>query len=300
MTRVLVLGGVSFNMMIYLDRLPQPVPQTILQAGCHETVGSTGAGKALNLCRLDMDVTLHGLIGEDRYGQQIVEYFASQPMAFLYDIDPQGTQRHVNLMDDEGRRISIFIAPGTFAPDVKLDRIEDTIAQSDVVALNIVNYCRYLIPLVKRHGKPIWCDIHDYDGANPYYHDFIDAADYVLMSSDALPDYRPFMRRLIDGGKQLVVCTHGRHGASALTAGGRWIETPAIASYARKDTNGAGDAFFSGILYGHTRGYPIEQCLRLGAIVSGLCVTSTELVYPALSSALIEREYAAHYLVGAS
>lgn len=52
MPHALVIGGVSFNTMVYLDTFPQPLPQTIFSTGFHETVGSTGAGKALNLRKL--------------------------------------------------------------------------------------------------------------------------------------------------------------------------------------------------------------------------------------------------------
>jgi sugar/nucleoside kinase (ribokinase family) len=32
------------------------------------------------------------------------------------------------------------------------------------------------------------------------------------------------------------------------------------------DTTGAGDLFAAGFLYGHVRGLPVEQCLRIGSI----------------------------------
>jgi sugar/nucleoside kinase (ribokinase family) len=295
MQRVLVLGGVSYDTAIYLDVLPTPAPQTIFSRGTHETVGSTGAGKALNLNRLGLPVTLHALIGDDPPGQAIRAYFARERLAFVYDLDLRGTERHVNLMDQDGRRISIFIATGTFEPAIDRQRLTGLIAQSDVVALNIVNYCRSLIPVVQGEGRPIWCDIHDYDGINPYHQDFIDAADYLFMSADALPDYRSFMQSLHVAGKQLVVCTRGKDGAIALLGDGRWIETPALLSYPLVDTNGAGDAFFAGVLYSHVSGYPIEICLRLGAIVGGLCITSHELVAPTLSPATLAAEYRRHY-----
>ncbi|MBN1319086.1 MAG: hypothetical protein JXA42_26620 [Anaerolineales bacterium] len=63
--KVLVLGGVSYNMMVYLIQFPEPRSQTLPARGYHETIGSTGAGKALNLHRLGMDVTLYGLVGCD-------------------------------------------------------------------------------------------------------------------------------------------------------------------------------------------------------------------------------------------
>jgi sugar/nucleoside kinase (ribokinase family) len=295
MTDVLILGGVSYNMMIYLDAFPRPAPQSIRASGFHETVGSTGAGKALNLRPLGMRVVLHAPLGDDQYGQSAAAYLRGAGIDLVADTDPQGTQRHVNLMDAAGRRISIFVVPGSPEPPIDLQRIEALIPQSDYVVLNISDYCRTLIPLIQRHGKPIWTDLHDYDGASEYYRDFVEAADYVFLSSDALPEYRPFMQQLIARGKRLVVCTHGAGGSTALTAAGEWIETPIVATYARRDTNGAGDAFFSGVLYGHSRGLGIRQCLRVGTVVGGLCVTSHELAHAGLSEALVAAEYERAY-----
>ncbi len=295
MTNVFVSGDVTFNSLIYLERFPQPVAQTVFSKGFHETVGGTAAGKALNLARLGLEVTLHSLIGEDAAGEFIREYLARERLDFVYEIDPKGTQRHVNLMEDSGARISIYAAYATFEPVIDLERIAGCVAGCDVVALNLSNYCRRIIPLAKAHSKPVWCDIHDYDGRNDYHRDFIAGADVITMSSDAMPDYRAFMETLIADGKQLVICTHGRKGSTALTADGRWIETPAITSYAQKDTNGAGDAFFAGVLFGFTRGDEIERCLRLGSVIAGLCVTSSELYDPSLSAEKVDVEYIRHW-----
>ena len=287
MPSALVIGGVSFNLMIYLGTLPAPVPHSVASRGFNETIGSTGAGKALNLCKLGFDTTLHAPVGDDANGRWVANYLAAAGVRFLYDIDPMGTQRHVNLMDASGRRVSIFIVPGTFEPAFDRARL--------AALLNISNYCRQLIPDIRAAGKAIWCDLHDYDGQNPYHDDFIAAADFVLLSSDALPGYRDFMARMIAQGKRLVVCTHGAQGSTALTAAGEWIETPIIAKYAPVDTNGAGDSFFVGLLYGHAQGLAVRQCLRLGTVASGLCVTTRELAFPGLSPALLRSEYAAAY-----
>jgi sugar/nucleoside kinase (ribokinase family) len=295
MTAVVIAGDITFNSLIYLHKFPQPRPQTLFSTGFNETVGGTAAGKALNLHRLGLDVTLHGLIGNDLPGQYIRDLFARENLTLIADIDPKGTQRHVNLMAEDGGRISIYVQYATFEPAIDLSRLDAEIAQSDLVVLNLSNYCRRLIPLAKQHDKPIWCDIHDYDGKNDYHRDFIEGADVLTMSSDAMPHYKSFMERLIAEGKQLVVCTHGRAGATALTADGEWITAPALTSYEQRDTNGAGDSFFAGLLYGFTQEYALEKCLRLGAIVAGLCVTSEELFYPELSVQTVEFEYARHF-----
>ena len=196
MPDVFVPGNVTFNTMIYMRSFPEPRPQTIFAADHYETLGGAGAGKALNLSKLGLTVTCHSLIGYDYYGERIIEAMGEANLRFVYDIDPAGTQRHINLMDGDGGRISIFLESGTFDPEIDLAPLEAAIARSDYPVLNVSNYCRRLIPAMKARGKDIWCDIHDYDGQNPYHADFIQAGDYIFMSSDAMPDYRPFMAQL--------------------------------------------------------------------------------------------------------
>jgi sugar/nucleoside kinase (ribokinase family) len=287
---VLVVGGVSYDTMIYLNELPAPVPATLFAKGTHTTVGSTGTGKALALHRLGLATTLHGYVGDDEAGTDIRAYFQREGLLFVYELDPAGTERHINIMDVDGGRISIYVNSATFAPPVNHTTIAPLIAQSDIVALNIMNYCRELIPTIQQAGKPIWCDVHDYDGQNPYHADFVTAADVLFVSGDKLSNPRPFMENMVGTGKQFVVCTFGKEGSLALDHHGSWIETPAL-PYPLVDSNGAGDNFFAGVLYGVSRGYPLEVALRLGTVVGGLCVTSRELVAEGLSKEMVWREY---------
>ncbi|HSE42268.1 MAG TPA: carbohydrate kinase family protein [Acidobacteriota bacterium] len=291
MKKITVLGGVSYDTIVYLHQFPEPKAQTIFAIDSQETVGSTGAGKALNLVKLGFDATLHAFIGSDEYGSNIRKILEQGGVSFIYDLDPKGTERHVNLMDQNGARISIYASTATFDPEVNVPRVEAAIKESDMVVLNINNYCRHLIPMIRKYNKEIWCDIHDYDGKNPYHNDFIQAADRIFMSSDAMSEYRQFMESLIRSGKKLVVCTHGSKGSTAMTDDGQWIETPIIEKYKRVDTNGAGDAFFAGYIYGYSHGYSPGQNLKYASIVSGLCITSRDLVYSDLTPGLVESEF---------
>lgn len=292
MEKVFVAGGASYNSIIRLEQFPEPIAQTIKDCSFNETIGSTGIGKALNLNKLGFDTTLHAFIGNDLYGEKIIEYLNKEKINFIYDFDDSGTERHVNLMDKNGERISIFVNKATYDPMVDIAEFTNHIKESDYVVLNIVNYVKKLIPLCKEYNKEIWTDLHDYDGKSQYYEDFIEASEYIFMSSNNLQDYRQTMIEFNKMDKKLVVCTHGNKGATALTNDGRWIETPIVAKYNMVDTNGAGDSFFSGFLYGFSKGYTVEKCMEFGAICGGLSITSEELVYQELSGDLLEKEYA--------
>lgn len=291
MKKVLVLGGVSYNLMIDLPELPGAQPQTLHARKYHEAIGSTGAGKSLALKKLGVDVHFHGVIGEDEYGRTIRQHFADEGIPFAWDIDPQGTERHVNLMNnDSGGRISIFLTSPAEDTPLNEARLDELIAESDLVILNIAPYCKRLIPLIKKHGKATWCDLHSYDGVNPYYDEFIELAEVVLFSSERYAGYREFMSGLRSAGKKLVICTHGAGGSTTMLPGNRMIDLPAL-SYPVYDTNGAGDNFFAGVVYGYLQGYSWERTLRLASIVAGLAVTSPELVDQELSVEKVEQEY---------
>ncbi|CRK82269.1 carbohydrate kinase family protein [Neobacillus massiliamazoniensis] len=296
MKKVLVIGGTTFDSIIYLKKLPNPEPQTIHYAPYNETLGSTGAGKALNLTKLNVANALHSILGEDSYGEKIVRGLESAGVQFVYDIDPRGTERHINLMDEEGNRISIFVTQSSSEVNLNIGRIEELIKECDVIVLNIIAYTKQLIPLIKKYNKPVWTDLHDYSIGNPYHEDYIDIADYIFVSSDNMSNYKLVVESWMSKGKEFVVCTHGKGGSTALTKDGRWIETPIIKDYKFKDANGAGDSFFSGFLFGYLKGKSIEECLRLGTICAGLCITSSELAYEGLSEELLQTEYEKHYL----
>jgi sugar/nucleoside kinase (ribokinase family) len=295
MARVLVLGGVSWDAIVALERFPSPAPQTLWARDFHEATGSTGAGKALNLARLGEEVTLHATLGEDGPGARIREDLARAGVRLVADPDPGGTERHLNLMDADGARISIYAAYARGPVPVDAARVEALLPAADAIALNIVPSSRALIPAVRRSGRPVWCDLHDWDGRNPWHAEFAGAAQALFLSSDALPGWRAVLEREVAGGKAVAVCTHGRHGSTALTGDGRWLETPAAPGFERVDTNGAGDAFFAGVLHARLAGRDWPDALRAGTLVAGLCVASRELAHPDLSPRRLAAEWARVY-----
>lgn len=295
MKKVFNIGGTTFDSIIHLKAFPEPKPHTIHGVPFHETIGSTGAGKALNLAKLNVNQTLHSIIGDDMYGKKIEEILERNGIDFIYDFDPKGTERHVNLMDENGGRISIFVQECSNELPLNMEKIEPFIKEADVIVLNIINYTKQLIPLIKMYNKQVWVDLHDYDLGNPYHDPYIEAADYIFLSSEKLDDYRSLMQTLINQGKELVVCTHGKKGSTTLTSKGEWIETPIVDHYPFVDANGAGDSFFSGFLYGHLKGTPLKKCLAYATICGGLTISSRELASDELSPMKLEEEYRKHF-----
>jgi sugar/nucleoside kinase (ribokinase family) len=90
------------------------------------------------------------------------------------------------------------------------------------------------------------------------------------------------MEQLVQAGKQLVVCTHGKAGATLLSPTQGWIDVEAE-TVDVVDTNGAGDSFFAGFLYGWLQHKQEEVCMRMGTKAAALCVQSPLIVSNMLS-----------------
>jgi fructokinase len=85
------------------------------------------------------------------------------------------------------------------------------------------------------------------------------------LTHDAIFDY--FQNKF---GLKRIYLTLGRQGVKYLDEKGNIIHLPAEPIKEVKDATGAGDAFWSGFLYGFTKGYAQEKCLKLGLKLASL------------------------------
>jgi sugar/nucleoside kinase (ribokinase family) len=290
MKRVFIIGGTTFDYIVYLNKLPEGIPQTIHYAPMQETCGSTGTGKAVALKKLGVPNTLYSVFGNDSYGESIKTFLAKEGVDLLHTIDTIGTERHINLMDKEGGRISMFVTQSSEQVLHPYQLVEQYCKNADVIVLNIIAYCKQLVEMVKKSTKPVWTDLHDYDGTSTYHTAFIDTASYIHLSSDNLSNYQEVMQRLIASGKKLVICTHGKKGASLLTEKGEWIELPALEMKV-VDSNGAGDSFFAGFLFGWLQQLPLQQCMQYGTICGAYAVTDYAITFKGLSQQFLEQQW---------
>lgn len=277
---IFVAGPVSWNRLVQLDALPEPRPHMVTARRWHDAVGGTSAGKALNLRRLGHDVTLATVLGADPPGERVRAVLTDAGVR-LVTADATGpTERHLNLMDPGGGRLSIYLQAGSADAALPVETVRAAMARASAVVLDLAAHSRSLLPLAHQLGVPVWTDLHDYDGENPFHRPFADAAAYVFLSSDRMPGHRAYLTERVARGARLAVCTHGADGATALDADGHWYEVPAEPVGEVVDTNGAGDAFFAGFLTSYLGDGDVAAALRAGARQGARAVLSRELAPP--------------------
>lgn len=281
MPRVLVNGPASWNTLVRVAALPDARPQTLFASGHRDALGGTSAGKALTLARLGVDVTLRTALGDDDAASRIRAELAVPGLTLVADPLPGPSERHLNLMADDGERLSVYLdlppEPGP-APAA----VHAALAAADAVVVDLAGHSRELLPLVRAAGVPLWCDVHDDDGRAPFQREFAEAADVLVVSADRLEDVEGYLRRHVAGGARWAVCTRGRDGAVALGRDEGWWTVSATAVTA-VDSNGAGDGFTAGLLTASLHGLPLPEALRHASAAGALTVASTELSAPGIS-----------------
>lgn len=280
---IFISGPASWNQLVLLDSLPEPVAQTVFARRHHQSIGGTSAGKALNLRTLGHETTLFTLLGADPHGVRVRRALQDAGVTVVPEASTGPTEQHLNLMTEGGERLSIYLA--TPDPAGPAQEIAEALAGARVAVLDLAAHSLPVLALAGELGVEVWTDIHDYNGTDSFHQPFIRSASHIFMNADGLPDPRPFMAEAIKDGAQLVVCTLGAQGAIAFDASGREHAVPAAPVETVVDTNGAGDAFMAGYLHAHLAGGGVEQNLAAAAQQAALVLGSRHL-HPVLDASL--------------
>ncbi|MGA4959898.1 adenosine kinase [Streptomyces lavendulocolor] len=274
---VLVLGGSGVDTIVHVPELPLPYADSyMIRPGIETRAGQTGDFVALGLTSLGLSTHHLDMIGDDPQGDLVRAFHRDHGIDFTEVPLPGGTKRAVNLVGPDGRRLSLYDDSRSRESDrLPEDLVRELAAVSRHAHVSITHPCAYALPLLHEAGLTISTDLHDWNGRNPYHEPFAYGADVVFVSSTALADPERTMRRVLERGRaQVVVATAGAEGSYLLTADGGPVHVPPVAPRGPAvDSNGAGDAFAAGFLFGRLAGEDPRRCALYGAIAGAHACT---------------------------
>ncbi|MFE9044893.1 adenosine kinase [Streptomyces sp. NPDC007818] len=287
---VLVLGGAGVDTIVYVPELPLPYADSyMIRPGIETRAGQTGDFVALGVSSLGLRTHHVDMIGDDPSGDLVRAFHRDRGIAFTEVPLPGGTKRAVNLVAPDGRRLSLYDDSRSRESDrLPEGLVRELAAVARHAHVSITYPCAFALPTLHEAGLTVSTDLHDWDGENPYHEPFAYGSDVVFVSAAALPDPVATMRRVLERGRaEVVVVTAGAAGSSLLTrAGGEPLRVPAVAPRGPVvDSNGAGDAYAAGFLYGRLTGEPPERCALYGAVAGAFACT-----VPATGGAAVDRE----------
>jgi sugar/nucleoside kinase (ribokinase family) len=290
---VLVLGGAGVDTIVYVPELPLPFQDSYMVPAIEMRAGQTGDNVALGLRALGLRTSHIDVLGDDREGELVRALHEAYGVPLLAVPTAAGTKRAVNLVDPAGRRLSLYdFSRGGDTDRLPAEVVAAHAAAARLVHVSITHPCQHAIDHLVGSAV-ISTDLHNWDGENPHHEAFAYRADVVFLSATALTDCPATMRRIIGKGRaRIVVATAGAEGAFALVRGEDEVrvfdaippDAPVV------DSNGAGDAFVSGFLFGQLAGAPVDTCLRYGAIAGAhACTVPSTRIDPIDRSTLLDR-----------
>lgn len=283
---VLVLGGAGVDTIVYVPQLPLPYADSYMVPAIETRPGQTGDNVALGLHALGLRTHHLDMIGDDREGDLVRALHADHGVPFTPIPLAAGTRRAVNLVDPDGLRLSLYDATrGEDGDRLPPETVRALAQRARHAHVSITYPCGHALPVLREAGVTISTDLHNWNGTEDYHATFAYEADLVFLSATALAAPLDTIAHIAEKGRaQIVVATAGSAGAH-VWAGGDIVHVPSVTPPAPVvDSNGAGDAFVSGFLYGWLDGQSPLRSARLGALAGAYACT-----VPATRTAAIDR-----------
>ncbi len=248
---VVVIGNAGIDTCVYLhgDRIDESVEANFTQN--IDAVGQAGGYASRGYAALGYKTAFIGALGDDHAGRWVREQLAVEGVdlggCFL---DPLGTARSINLVFADGRRKNFYDGKSHMILEPDPDALRPILAGARLAHVNIPNWARRLLPLLRELRVPIAVDVQDVVASeDPYRADFVDAADVLFFSAANHPDPTPVMRAYWSRNPRLTqVVGMGARGCALGIAGDVRFFSPPPLDRPIVDTNGAGDALAVGFL----------------------------------------------------
>jgi sugar/nucleoside kinase (ribokinase family) len=272
---VLVLGGCGADTVVPVPALPLPARDSVHVPGVTTRAGQTGDNVALGLAALGLRVVHADVLGDDPEGDLVRALHAAHGVPLVTAPARAGTRRAVNLVAPDGRRLSLYDSSRADPADRLPGQVAALARSARLVHVAITAPCAEALAGLP-DAVPVATDLHDWDGSDPYHLPFARRADLVFLSGAHLADAAATARAVLAGGRaRVVVVTAGAAGGLAFVRGeaeprGYQAARPVGPAV---DSNGAGDAFVAGYLFGHLAGAPVDTCLRYGAVAGAHACT---------------------------
>lgn len=267
---ILVVGGAGIDTIVQVPDLRLPAVDSVHVPAIVDYVAHTGNGVAQGCHALGLRCKFIDFIGADVQGAAILQRYKDIKLDFSHLVEPSGTRRSVNLVDPQGRRLSLY--DGRHPEDLRMpdNFYLPYLGPARHAHFSIMSWVAHLYDDARACGTTVSTDLHDWDGVNPHHQVFALRSDLVFLSTAALGERRDEVMRsiVLEGRAQTVIAMAGADGAYLLERGSgnvrhfpcAGLDLPVV------DTNGAGDSFVAAFLHAWLGGASIATAMRHGAI----------------------------------
>jgi ribokinase len=282
--KVAVVGSSNMDIFCYTDQLPEP-GETVIGDRYWMVMGGKGANQAVGARRLGAEATLVGRVGDDLFGQRLLDTLNTYDVACdNMLVDKEAGSGVALITVDRQAENNIVVVPGVnmrIAP-LDVEAAADRLRDADVLLMQLE------IPLdaieraidIARQGDTL-CILnpaparHLPDRILEKVHILTpNQSEAKLLSgvpADTPEGAEAAGQALLDKGVQTVIITLGALGALIVQGDqSHYVEGVGVDA---QDTTGAGDAFMAGLSVALAEGKTLKVATRFANIVGALSTT---------------------------
>lgn len=274
MAKIIVIGSSSIDLVVTSARRPG-AGETVLGENFKTVPGGKGANQAVAAARLGAEVTMIGRVGDDRYGEEILNNFRENGVS-ISNVEPvthsaSGTA-HIVLAEGDNSIVVVPAANKEITPDY-LKRCNDAFSGADIVIIQQEipeETVVYTGKLCRELGLPLLLNPAP---ARPLSEETIANAAYLTPNeheAKVLFHDISITEALRRYPNKLFV-TEGSRGVRFFD-GEQEVLVPSYKVNAI-DTTGAGDTFNAAFAVALAEGKPIRECVRFANRAASLSVT---------------------------
>lgn len=300
MKKVVIIGGAVIDLFLY------PHEKMILHDSnpgyMRRSFGGVGRNIAENLVRLGIDTTLITALGVDQWGKEVYDHGTDLGMC-INSIDVRETPLYVSVIQENGEDLVsvalmddiLQITPDSIKNRSEIIRPADLIVMDTNLPVETIEY------VLMHQNKPVYIDVISTQKAikvKPYLK-YIHTLKMNLMEAETLSnikyqnsqDIEKMGQYFINQGVQEIYMTLGEEGVFYQDQNVIKKIKPILVDV--KNSNGAGDAFFSGVIYAKIHE---KDPLKAGLANAAINLESNHAVSQILNKTLLENKIKENFL----
>jgi ribokinase len=277
---IVIVGSITMDLVTRSKQIPR-TGQTLIGTSFETTPGGKGANQAVAAARLGYPVKMVGMVGEDAYGQALLDHLAAAGVETAAMTRVAGSSGLAPMFVSESGENSIVVVPGANGKvdRADVDRHAAWIRSAGMVLCQLelpMDTVSYTLALCAEAGVPVMLDpapsaalpeiaFHQVAWFTP---NETEAAFYL---GEAL-EPADGAKRLLDKGLRGVVLKRGAEGAYVAVADGRaaWVKPFPVEAV---DTVGAGDCFNGAFAVALLEGSDPWAAARFASAAAAISVT---------------------------
>jgi ribokinase len=277
---IVVAGSINMDLVARTPRIPL-AGETIIGSGFETTPGGKGANQAVAVARLGHPVTIVGMVGEDVFGDALLENLASAGVDVALVARVSGPSGVAQIQVADRGENSIVVVPGAngLVEPAYIYQHERIIRDAGMVLCQLelpIETVSHTLEMCAGFGVPVMLDpapaapLPDSTWSNVTWVTPNESEAAFYTGKDLSVENRA--KHLLARGLKAVVLKRGREGCYIATADGNADRVPAFAVDA-VDTVGAGDCFNGAFAVALLEGLDPLGAARFASAAAAISVT---------------------------